>query len=168
MILPLFVESGIDGRKPIGSMPGVDRLSISEAVREAGEAAALNNVGVFQVETGEALAAIEACQQSIDLHQQLGHQHGVAGATDTLGNAYYRLGDLAAAVSCFQKASALCSELGDRLDMAVVLTHLGDAHRAAADHAAARTVWCTALEILAQMQHRDAEQVRARLRDLGE
>lgn len=37
----MFVEAGLSGRTPIGSMPGVDRLSISEAVKEAGEAAAL-------------------------------------------------------------------------------------------------------------------------------
>jgi porphobilinogen synthase len=47
MVLPLFVESGLDGRSPIGSMPGVDRLSISEVVKEAGEAQALGLGGVI-------------------------------------------------------------------------------------------------------------------------
>jgi porphobilinogen synthase len=37
-VLPLFVEEGLDGRAAIGAMPGVDRLSISGAVAEAGEA----------------------------------------------------------------------------------------------------------------------------------
>ena len=37
----MFVEAGLAGRTPIGSMPGVDRLSISEAVKEAGESHAL-------------------------------------------------------------------------------------------------------------------------------
>jgi porphobilinogen synthase len=46
-ILPLFVEEGLDGRTPIPGMPGVDRLSIAEAVREAGEAAALGIPGVL-------------------------------------------------------------------------------------------------------------------------
>jgi porphobilinogen synthase len=41
LILPLFVAAGLEGREPIDTMPGVDRLSISQAVREAGEAAAL-------------------------------------------------------------------------------------------------------------------------------
>src|SRR3954447_8882499 len=40
-VLPLFVEAGLEGRKPIEAMPGVDRLSITEAVAEAGEARAL-------------------------------------------------------------------------------------------------------------------------------
>jgi len=40
-VMPLFVEAGLDGRKPIEAMPGVDRLSIGAAVEEAGEVAAL-------------------------------------------------------------------------------------------------------------------------------
>jgi porphobilinogen synthase len=41
LVMPLFVEAGLRGRAPIASMPGVDRLSITEAVAEAGEVAAL-------------------------------------------------------------------------------------------------------------------------------
>jgi porphobilinogen synthase len=40
-VYPMFVAQGIDRREPIVAMPGVDRLSIAEAVLEAGEAAAL-------------------------------------------------------------------------------------------------------------------------------
>jgi porphobilinogen synthase len=40
-VMPLFIEAGLDGRSPIEAMPGVDRLSISAAVEEAGEIAAL-------------------------------------------------------------------------------------------------------------------------------
>ena len=47
LVLPLFVEAGLDGRAPISAMPGVDRLSISQAVREAGEVAALGLPGVL-------------------------------------------------------------------------------------------------------------------------
>jgi porphobilinogen synthase len=41
LVLPLFVEEGLDGRSAIGSMPGVDRLSVAEAVADAGAARAL-------------------------------------------------------------------------------------------------------------------------------
>jgi porphobilinogen synthase len=41
LVLPLFVQSGLDGRAPIASMPGVERLSIGEAVAEAGLARSL-------------------------------------------------------------------------------------------------------------------------------
>src|SRR4051795_1776712 len=41
LVYPMFVELGTDSRTPIGAMPGIDRLSISHAVEEAGSAAAL-------------------------------------------------------------------------------------------------------------------------------
>jgi len=47
LVLPLFVEAGLEGRAPIEAMPGVERLSISQAVEEAGAAAALGLPGVL-------------------------------------------------------------------------------------------------------------------------
>jgi porphobilinogen synthase len=41
LVQPLFVELGTDSRSPIEAMPGVERLSISHAVEEAGEIHAL-------------------------------------------------------------------------------------------------------------------------------
>jgi porphobilinogen synthase len=41
LVLPLFIQLGEDARTPIEAMPGVDRLSISHAVDEAGEALGL-------------------------------------------------------------------------------------------------------------------------------
>ncbi len=46
LILPLFVHTGSE-RRPIGAMPGVDRLSISQAIEEAGQAAAHGLGGVL-------------------------------------------------------------------------------------------------------------------------
>jgi porphobilinogen synthase len=40
-VLPLYVQDGLEGRMELRTMPGVERLSISESVAEAGEAAAL-------------------------------------------------------------------------------------------------------------------------------
>ncbi|MGH2859940.1 MAG: porphobilinogen synthase [Solirubrobacteraceae bacterium] len=40
-VYPLFVAEGIAGRAPIWTMPGIDRLAITEAVEEAGSASAL-------------------------------------------------------------------------------------------------------------------------------
>jgi porphobilinogen synthase len=47
LVLPLFVESGLSGRTPIEAMPGVDRVGVEEAVREAGEAHALGLGGII-------------------------------------------------------------------------------------------------------------------------
>jgi porphobilinogen synthase len=41
LVLPIFVEEGLDGSAPIESMPGVSRHGITSAVTEAGEALAL-------------------------------------------------------------------------------------------------------------------------------
>ena len=41
LVLPLFVELGTDSRTPIEALPGVERLSISHAVEEAGDAQVL-------------------------------------------------------------------------------------------------------------------------------
>ena len=41
LVYPMFVELGTDRRTPIEAMPGIERLSISHAVEEAGEAAGL-------------------------------------------------------------------------------------------------------------------------------
>jgi porphobilinogen synthase len=42
LIWPIFVVDGDNGRHPIGSMPGVERLTVDQAVREAERAAALD------------------------------------------------------------------------------------------------------------------------------
>jgi len=42
LIWPVFVVEGVSGREPVASMPGVERLTIGEVVREAERAATLN------------------------------------------------------------------------------------------------------------------------------
>src|SRR5256886_5203580 len=38
LVYPMFIELGTESRTPIEAMPGIERLSISSAVEEAGEA----------------------------------------------------------------------------------------------------------------------------------
>ena len=47
LVLPLFVQAGLDGRAAIEAMPGVERLSISAVVEEAGEALGLGVAAVL-------------------------------------------------------------------------------------------------------------------------
>jgi porphobilinogen synthase len=47
LVLPLFVVPGSGVREPVASMPGVDRTSVDEAVRDAREAAELGIAGVL-------------------------------------------------------------------------------------------------------------------------
>lgn len=46
-VLPLFVSEKVADRKPVGSMPGVDQLSVREAVNEARAAQAAGLAGVL-------------------------------------------------------------------------------------------------------------------------
>jgi porphobilinogen synthase len=47
LVLPLFVSETANGREPIPTLPGVERLSLAAAVEEAREAAALGIRGVM-------------------------------------------------------------------------------------------------------------------------
>jgi porphobilinogen synthase len=42
LIWPLFIVDGDNKRLPVASMPGVERLSVDQAVRDAERAVALN------------------------------------------------------------------------------------------------------------------------------
>ena len=54
-------------------------------------------------------------------------------------------------------------DLSARVDEADALTRLGDTRHAADELAQARQAWQQALAILEDLQHRDADQVRAKL-----
>jgi len=57
----------------------------------------------------------------------------------------------------------LSREVGDRYNEAEALTHLGDVHRGVGDLPAARDAYRQAVEILTDLDHPDADGVRARL-----
>src|SRR5439155_18565442 len=107
--------------------------------------------------------ALDHCRQALALQQQLGDRNGQATTWDSLGYAHHLLGEDLRAVDCYQQAIDLYRELGDRYYEADTLTHLGNAHQALGDPDAARTAWRQALDILDQLQHPEADQVRARL-----
>ena len=75
----------------------------------------------------------------------------------------HHLGNLAEAAACHQRALSLSRESGYRFGEAATLTHLGDTRQAAGELAQARQAWQQALVILEDLQHLDAEQVRAKL-----
>jgi DNA-binding SARP family transcriptional activator len=134
------------------------------AADHAGEAAALNTVGWCHTVLGDPQQARSVCQQGLALQRQLGNRHGEAATWDSLGYAEHQLGNLADATACYQHALGLFRELGDRYSEAEILTHLGDTHHAAGDRPGARDAWQQALDILDDLHHPDAGQVRAKLR----
>ncbi len=132
------------------------------AGHERGEANALNSVGWCHALLGDHAQAVVHCRQSVALLERLGDPVGMAGAWDSLGYAY-RHHDPDQAISCYRQALVLYRQLGDRLNEGLTLRHLGETEHAAGDPDAARRSWRRALDILVELEHPDADRIRALL-----
>jgi DNA-binding SARP family transcriptional activator/predicted negative regulator of RcsB-dependent stress response len=131
-----------------------------------GQANALNAIGWLCVLLGDHQQALTSCQQALALQQELGDRVGQAATRDSLGYAHHHLGQHTEAITCYQHAIDLHRALGDRYFEADSLTHLGDTHHAIGNPAAARTAWQRAQDILTEIDHPDADQIRAKLAGL--
>ncbi len=133
------------------------------AGHQEGQANALNHIGWLLSQLGDYGQALKHCQQALALSRKIGARHIEADTLDSLGYAHYHLGQHAEAVACYQQALDIARELGFRYLQAESLNHLGDTYDVAGDYEAACTAWREALAILDDLQHSDAERVRARL-----
>jgi tetratricopeptide (TPR) repeat protein len=136
--------------------------------QRAGEADALNAVGWFYAHLRDYEQAAAGCQHALDLYRELGDRHGEAAAWDSIGYAQHHLGQHAQAAVAYQHALNRYRELGNRFYQADTLTHLGDTHRAANDLNGASQAWKQALDILEDLRHPDAGELRAKLSRLNE
>jgi len=139
-------------------------LALFQALADqAGQAAALNAIGWCHVLLGAPEQARTFCQQALALNRERGNRRSEALTWDSLGYAEHQSGRLAEAAACYRRALSLFRECGDRFYEAEILTHLGDTRRAAGDPHEARAVWQEALDILGDLHHADANQVRVKL-----
>ncbi|RLK25793.1 tetratricopeptide repeat protein [Micromonospora sp. M71_S20] len=129
-----------------------------------GQANALNNIGWYHSQLGNYQQALDNCTRALVLQQRVGNRYWQAHTWDSLGYVHYQLEQQAEAIRCYENALALWREAAERYYEATTLTHLGDSHRAAGAPDLAHRAWRGALEILEQLGHLDAEQVRDRLR----
>ncbi|WP_433440668.1 BTAD domain-containing putative transcriptional regulator [Nonomuraea sp. CA-141351] len=134
-----------------------------ESGNEAGAALFLNSIGYVLALQGEHEEAIPYAQEALELHEKLGYLHGQASAADSLAYAFHHLGRYAEASDLYRRAIGLFQEVGDRWHEADTLVHLGEMYDAAGDHAAARATLGRALDLLEQLNHPDADRLRARL-----
>jgi tetratricopeptide (TPR) repeat protein len=132
-----------------------------------GHADALNTVGWYHACLGEHQHAITYCEQALALHQRLGPGIVLATTWDSLGYAHHHLGHHSRSVTCYQHAVDMFRELGDRHREAESLTRLGEVHRDAGDLVATADAWHRALTILDDLEHPDADDLRARLGQLS-
>jgi DNA-binding SARP family transcriptional activator len=128
-----------------------------------GEAYALNGLGWGHARLGAYELAIEACTEALDRLEEFADRQGRAHAWDSLGYAHHHLGEFDRARACLGEAITLHREFGDRLGEASSLDHLGDAEHSAADPRAAGDRWRQALAIYEELDHTDAERLRAKL-----
>jgi tetratricopeptide (TPR) repeat protein len=129
-----------------------------------GEGMARNGLGWHSAMLGDYTQTLTQCNQALALLREIDDYSGQASAWDSLGYAYHQLADHARAEACYRSAVALYRQTGDRYYESNVLIHLGDSHHASGNVAAALASWQEALDILSQLDHPDAETIRARLR----
>jgi tetratricopeptide (TPR) repeat protein/transcriptional regulator with XRE-family HTH domain len=130
---------------------------------KAAEAQALNSVGWYHGLLGDYQLARVFCRQALTLNAEVGHRSLEGYVWDSLGYAEHHLGNLTEAAACYQRSLRAARETGDRFYEANALAHLGDNHHAAGKPTQAREAWQQAVAILDDLQHPDADQVRAKL-----
>ena len=140
----------------------------TSAGQRHGQALARNTIGWICAELGDHRQASTQCRQALALFEEIDDQHGQGEAWDRLGLAHHHLGNHPEAVRCYRHALTLLNGLGDRYWVADTLSHLGDTHRTAGDLDAAAEQWRQALSILDELDHPDAEPVRAKLAAIGQ
>ena len=145
-----------------------DALALFRSMDDrAGQARALNMVGWYEARLGNYEAALEHCRQALDLHRAAGDRGAESDTLDSLGYIHHHLGDYQKAVACYQDAIERQRESGDQRGEADTLAHLGDSQLAAGSADAAHGSWRRALTILDELDHPDADEVRAKLDDLA-
>jgi DNA-binding SARP family transcriptional activator/Tfp pilus assembly protein PilF len=165
----LAILSWREGELPNARTHAQHALALYQAARHRrGEAFSHNAVGWYHALLGEYPQALAHCTQALGILQELGYRQGECATWDSLGYVYSHLGDLAEAARCYQRSLELYRDLGDLYRQAEVLTHLGDTQHAAADLTAARETWQRALAILTDLDHPEADLVRAKLRQMVE
>jgi DNA-binding SARP family transcriptional activator len=130
---------------------------------QAGQAQMLGNIGWCHAQLGDHEQARLFCQQALAMWRQAGNRHDEAHAWDNLGFAEQHLGRHDQAVTSFQHALGTFREFGDRYYEAKTLTRLADSYHAMGEPQQAREARQQALEILDDLGHSDADQVRAKL-----
>ena len=130
---------------------------------QAGQAQMLGNIGWCHAQLGDHEQARLFCQEALAMWRQAGNRHDEAHAWDNLGFAEQHLGRHDQAVTSYQHALSTFREFGDRYYEAKTLTRLADSYHAIGEPQQARAARQQALEILDDLDHPDADQVRAEL-----
>jgi DNA-binding SARP family transcriptional activator/tetratricopeptide (TPR) repeat protein len=133
------------------------------AENEAFIAFGLSAVGWAYVHLKEYEAALDHCSQALAIARRLDDIETQAITLDTLGCAHTGLGHDEPALDHYRRALDLCTSLGDQYTSAVIHTHLAEHHDRTGRTDIGHTHWLSALNILDEISHSDAAQLRERI-----
>jgi DNA-binding SARP family transcriptional activator/tetratricopeptide (TPR) repeat protein len=157
------------GRLPEALAVALDALRMLKAVGHWWTQATLENgVGWLYAHLGQYDQALTHCQRALSLHRESGHRGGAADTLDSLAFVYLKLGDTAQAKAHYTRAVEAYRDITSPFGEGNSLTGLGDALLAEGDRRGAAAAWREAVAILDRLPHPLADDVRARLRDLGD
>ena len=146
----------------------LDALRMLKAVGHWWTQATLENgVGWLYAHLGQYDRALTHCQRALSLHRDSGHRGGTADTLDSIGYVYLHLGDVAQAKAHYVKAIEAYRVIGSPFGEGNSLSGLGDAMLAEGDRTGARAAWRESIAILDRLPHPLADDVRAKLSDLG-
>ncbi|MET7681077.1 BTAD domain-containing putative transcriptional regulator [Streptomyces sp. NPDC005423] len=131
-----------------------------------GEAGVLNQVAWTYILIGDHEKALDCSGEALLLYEEMGDPYGGASTEDTIGYALHHLGRYAEAIEHFELSARQFRGIGDRYLESEVLRHLGAAHQAIGDLDAARTALRSALVLLEEGGHTEADDVRRALREM--
>ena len=134
---------------------------------QAGQGSVRNEVGWTYILLGEYEQALACCQRAVTIQRAAGNRNGEASAADSVGYAYHHLGRYRDAITHYHHALTIYRQITDRYLEADTLTHIGDSQAALGDRTAAAEAWRAALEILTDLDHPEAGEVRGKLRVIG-
>jgi DNA-binding SARP family transcriptional activator len=128
-----------------------------------GETELLNAVGWYHALLGDYPEARRLCRQALALNDRYGSRHLEGDIWSRLGYTEHHAGDFGAAADCHERALRIFRTVGDRWGEAETLIALGDVRLAVGELLQAREDWQQALDILDELHHPYADEVRARL-----
>lgn len=143
-----------------------DSLALAQALGDKlSELTATHHIGVTYTHLGRYELALSYCLQALNWHEANMDEDvtELVGVWDSLGLIHLRMGDPHQAADCYRRSVEIYESEGERYFHATALDRVGDALEEAGDTAAAREHRLAALTILDDLQHPEADNVRAKL-----
>ena len=132
-----------------------------------GQASALGEMGEMLLQTGDLQRAAEAIEQALQIDREIGHQRGEVSALNNYARIMLATGDLTQARTQYAKALELARTLGSKAYEAIALEGFGELLLQEGDTENAKKHLSEALKLYQQLGMPEANQVAARLAELG-